>query len=207
MSIDEFAARHTSPMAPFFEKIARETHLRTLAPQMMTGAFQGKFLEMISQMVRPRRVLEFGTFTGYSACCLAAGLTEDGILHTIEGDEETFLIAKKNIENSPFSQKIKLHLGDAAEIAPQLDEVLDLVFLDAGKHHYAHHFDLVFEKIRPGGWLLADNVIWSGKLIDPKQTDRATEALRLFCEKIDRDPRVENLILPMRDGLMIVRKR
>ncbi len=206
MSLEDFCARHTSPMAPFFGEIARETHLRTLAPQMMSGAVQGKFLEMVSAMVRPRRVLEIGTFTGYSACCLAAGLAGDGILHTIEGNEETYLIAQKNIQNSPFSQKIRLHFGDAAEIAPGLDEVFDLVFLDAGKVDYARHFDLVFEKIRPGGWLLADNVFWSGKALDETATDRTTESLRLFCEKIQRDGRLENIILPMRDGLLIARK-
>lgn len=198
---------HTTPLPPLFQALERETHLRTLSPQMLSGPQQGALLRFISLMLRPRRVLEIGTFTGYAALCLAEGLTEDGLLHTIEVNDELAWLIRQYVEKAGLSDKIRLHLGDAADIVPQLDETFDLIFLDAGKMDYAQHYELVLPKLRPGGFLLADNVLWDGKVAGTETKDATTLALRAFNDKIHQDPRVENLLLPLRDGLMMVRKK
>ncbi len=205
MTLLDFALAHSSPLPPLLLELERETHLRTMAPQQLSGPVQGQLLRFLSQMLRPRRVLEIGTFTGFSALCLAEGLADDGILHTIEADDELQPIIQKFVQRAGFQEKIKLHIGDAAAIVPTLKEEFDLVFLDGGKLNYAQHFDLVFPKIRPGGWLLADNVLWEGRVLTDEK-DATARALRAFNEKICRDPRLENLLLPLRDGLMIARK-
>ena len=197
---------HTTPLPPLFQALERETHLRTLSPQMLSGPQQGALLRFISLMLRPRRVLEIGTFTGYAALCLAEGLTEDGLLHTIEVNDELAWLIRQYVEKAGLSDKIRLHLGDAADIVPHLDETFDLIFLDAGKMDYAQHYELVLPKLRPGGFLLADNVLWDGKVAGTEMKDATTLALRAFNDKIHQDPRVENLLLPLRDGLMMVRK-
>lgn len=197
---------HTTPLPPLFQSLERETHLRTLSPQMLSGPQQGALLRFISLMLRPRRVLEIGTFTGYAALCLAEGLAEDGLLHTIEVNDELAWLIRQYVEKAGLSDKIRLHLGDAADIVPHLDETFDLIFLDAGKMDYAQHYELVLPKLRPGGFLLADNVLWDGKVAGTEMKDATTLALRAFNDKIHQDPRVENLLLPLRDGLMMVRK-
>jgi predicted O-methyltransferase YrrM len=202
----EYCLAHTTPPAPFLQALERETYLRTLSPHMLSGAYQGTLLRFFSQMLQPRRVLEIGTFTGYSAICLAEGLTEDGILHTIEADDELVWIIRQGLENAGLAHKVIVHTGDAAKIMPELDELFDLVFLDAGKLDYAVHYELALAKTRKGGFLLADNVLWDGKVVGNDPKDATAQVLRQFNDFIQADPRVENLLLPLRDGLMAIRK-
>lgn len=201
-----YCLQFTTPADPVLQALERETHLRTLYPQMLSGPLQGALLQLFSQLARPRRILEIGTFTGYSAICLARGLAEDGCLHTIEADDELVPIINKYIHRAGLADKIILHVGDASEIIPELDERFDLVFLDAGKMDYARHYELVLPKMNPGGVLLADNVLWSGK-VPAEHPDPSAQALREFNARVHRDERVENLLLPLRDGLMVARKR
>ncbi len=185
--------------------LERETHLKTLAPQMISGPLQGRWLAMISHMIRPRRILEIGTFTGYTAINLALGLQDGGILHTIEANRELEYLIRKYISAAQLDEKVVLHIGKAENVLPELPGPFDLVFIDAGKNDNALHYDLVFEKVKPGGFILVDNVLWSGKVVHKRQ-DKDTAVIHQFNEKVNRDPRVENLILPIRDGLMMVRK-
>jgi len=200
-----YCEAHTTPPDPLLEALERYTYLHTLHPQMLSGSLQGRFLTMVSQLVRPRRVLEVGTFTGYSALCLAKGLTADGLLHTIEVNDELRHIIETFVQKAGLRQRIVLHLGDAAEIIPVLNETFDLVFLDGGKMDYLKHYELVLPKLRPGGLLLADNVLWSGKTVFEPE-DETAQALMAFNQRVQADDRVENLLLPLRDGLMLVRK-
>lgn len=202
----EYCRAHTTPLGEVWQNLERETHLRTLSPQMLSGEYQGQLLRFISQMLRPRRVLEVGTFTGYAALCLAEGLPPDGVLHTIEANDELGWIIQKHVEEAGKSAQIVLHLGDAAQILPTLDEVFDLVFLDAGKLDYPLHYELALAKMRPGAFLLADNVLWDGKVASGNERDETARALRAFNDFVQQDTRVENTILPLRDGLMLVRK-
>ena len=201
-----YCLAHSSPLGRYFVDLERETHLRTLAPQMLSGEYQGQLLRFFSFMLRPKRVLEIGSFTGYTALCMAEGLAEDGILHTIEANDELAWVIQKHIQLAGMEKKIKLHLGDAAKVIPMLDEMFDLVFLDAGKLDYPPHYELALAKMRPGGFLLADNVLWDGKVVSGGE-DETTCALRAFNDFVQQDERVENLLLPLRDGLMMVRKR
>lgn len=203
----DYCLRHTSPVDPVLDELQRQTHLRTLHPQMLSGPYQGMLLRFISQMIRPRRILEIGAFTGYSAICLAQGLTDDGLLHTIEIDDELEPLLRTYFEKSGLEARIRLHIGDAAQIVPALDETFDLVFLDAGKLDYQRHYELTLPKLRPGGFLLADNVLWDGKVAQQPVADTTARALDVFNTALTADPRVENLLLPLRDGLMLVRKQ
>ena len=206
--LHDYCRDHSSPPARPLLELDRETHLKTLAPQMMSGPLQGQFLAFISQMMNPRTILEIGTFTGYAALHLARGLAPEGTLHTIEANAEIAYIAKKYIANAGLENRVKLHIGRAEEIIPTLPGTFDLVFIDGGKQHYARHFDLVIDRVRSGGFLLADNVLWSGKVLtDPDTWDKDTRLIHQFNQKIQDDPRVENLILPLRDGLTMIRKR
>ena len=191
---------------PVLRALERETHLRTLHPQMLSGPLQGMLLQMISRMIRPRRILEVGTFTGYGAICLAQGLEEDGLLHTIEANDEFAPIINKYIQLAGLENKVALHLGDASILIPRLEDTFDLVFLDAGKMDYAAHYELALPKLRSGGFLLADNVLWAGKVLNDEK-DTTTEALRAFNNMVQADGRVENVLLPLRDGLMVIRKK
>lgn len=202
----EYCRLHTTPPHPVLPELERETHLRTLSPQMLSGEYQGALLRFISLMIRPKRILEIGTFTGYAALCLAQGLTDDGILHTIEADDELGWIIQRFAEKAGLAKKIRVHFGDAASIIPNLDEIFDLVFIDAGKLDYAKHFELALTKTRPGGFLIADNVLWDGKVVANDQKDLTAQVLRQFNDNIHADPRVENFLLPLRDGLMMMRK-
>jgi predicted O-methyltransferase YrrM len=194
----------TSPNDILYE-LERETHLKTLAPQMASGRLQGQFLRFVSLMMQPRRVLEIGTFTGYSALCLAEGLADDGLLHTIEANAELAHFGEKYFAKAGLSEKIIPHIGDALAIIPTLDETWDLVFIDAGKNDYAALYDLTIGRLRPGGFLLADNVLWDGKVMREAK-DNDTRTIQAFNQKVQGDARVENVLLPVRDGVMIARK-
>lgn len=183
----------------------RETHLKALMPRMLSGHVQGKFLEFISRMIKPAHILEIGTFTGYSAICLAKGLQDNGKLITIDINEELTPMVKKYIAAEKLENKIDIRTGNALDIIPQLEQKFDLVFIDADKGNYSNYFDLIIDKVVPGGWILADNVLWSGKVTDTKH-DKDTAAIHAFNEKIHQDPRVEQVIVAIRDGITIARK-
>jgi len=208
-SIYNYCEQHSSPPDPLLYELERETHLKTLAPQMLSGRLQGQLLQLISRLQQPRLALEIGTFTGYAAICLAQGLKEDGRLHTIEVNPELEYLIRKYLKKAGLEEKVLLHIGDAQKVIPTIAGNFDLVFLDAGKQHYAFYYDLVIDRLNPGGLILADNVLWSGKVTDPEQRarDADTRKLHEFNQKIQQDERVENLMLPLRDGLLIVRKK
>jgi caffeoyl-CoA O-methyltransferase len=201
----DYCIEHTTAPSWPLPDLERETHLRTLSPQMLSGPLQGALLGFISEMIRPRRVLEIGTFTGYTAIHLAKGLAPDGLIHTIEVNDELAWIIQKYVKKAGLEEKIRLHIGDASNIVPTLDESFDLVFLDAGKMDYIIHYEMVLPKTRSGGFILADNVLWDGKVV-ANEPDPTTQTLRAFNDLVHNDPRVENLLLPLRDGLMMIRK-
>ena len=203
--INRYCEQHTTPPSDVLYELERETHLKTLAPQMASGHVQGQFFQFLSQMIRPKAVLEIGTFTGYGAICLAKGLQEDGTLHTIEANEEFEYLIRKYIAKAGLNDKIQLHIGDAKAIIPTIDLQFDLIFLDAAKREYAFYYDLIFPKLKPGGYLLIDNVLWDGKVVAEKK-DLDTQILDEFNQKVQADERVENVLLPLRDGVMLVRR-
>jgi len=202
----EYCQAHTSPVPAVLAELERATHLRTLSPQMLSGAYQGTLLRFLSLMIRPRRILEIGTFTGYATICLAEGLPDDGLLHTIEANDELGRLIGEYLLKAGVAEKVHLHLGDAAAIIPTLEEIFDLVFIDAGKLDYARHYALALAKMRSGGFLLADNVLWDGKVARGDQQDATAQVLRDFNEMVHRDARVENILLPVLDGVLVVRK-
>lgn len=204
-ALTAYCDSHTTSLSPLLDELERETHLKTLAPQMLSGPMQGQLLRMLSLIHRPRRILEIGTFTGYGALCLSEGLAEEGELHTIEANPELEYLIRKYIERAGKSDRIHLHIGRAEKIMPDLNGPFDLVFIDAGKKDYPEFYDLIIEKISPGGLILADNVLWSGKVLAPSD-DMDAKALHAFNEKIQSDPRVDNVMLPVRDGLMLMRR-
>lgn len=202
-----YADAHTSPEREVLQRLDRQTQANVLYPRMLSGHFQGRLLSMLTHMMRPRRILEIGTYTGYSALCLAEGLADDGLLITLDKNEELEDLARAAWQQTPYAHKIDFWLGDAIELIPGIDEVFDLVFIDADKQNYSRYFDLVIDKVRPGGILLADNVLWSGKVVQPvKPSDKDTLAVMAFNQKIQDDSRVENVLLPVRDGIMMIRK-
>jgi predicted O-methyltransferase YrrM len=206
-NLEDYIADHTSAESELLQKLNRETHVKILFPRMLSGHLQGKILEMISWMIRPERVLEIGTYTGYSAMCLASGLSENGLIHTIEINPELEEFILKYFKEAGLSEKIKLHIGNALKIIPQLDENFDLVFIDADKENYLNYYNLIFDKVRKGGFILADNALWDGKVVDnKKRPDKETEGIIRFNDFVQNDSRVENVLLPVRDGIMIVRK-
>lgn len=200
-----YCETHTTPVSEVLAALERETHLQTLSPQMLSGPLQGRLLQMLCEMIRPAQVLEIGTFTGYSAICLAQGLGTGSMLHTIEVNPELAHIITKYVALAGMQERIRLHIGDAYEILPSLPGPFDLVWIDAGKQDYTYYYDLVFDKVAPGGYILADNVLWSGKVVTNNR-DADTLALHRFNQKVQADPRVENIILPIRDGILIARK-
>ena len=206
--IDKYIQEHTSPESSLLAELNRETYHKILFPRMLSGHLQGKILEMVSRMIKPRNILEIGTYTGYSAICMAQGLTEGGKLHTIEINEELENFIKHYIKKSGLEDKIELHFGDAQEIIPKMNIEFDLVFIDGDKRQYFDYYNLVYEKTRAGGFILADNVLWSGKVIKPVEpNDDYTSGILRFNEFVNQDPRVDNVILPIRDGIMVLRKK
>ncbi len=205
----DYCEAHSTPLDDVLDALRRETHLKTMAPQMLTGPVQGAFLQMLSKLLQPELIVEVGTFTGYAAICLAQGLRPGGQLHTIEIDEELLHFGKKYYPLAGLQDAIVQHLGDAVEILPSLPDGFDLVFLDADKPSYATYYEICLNKMKPGALLLADNVLWSGKVLkeEERQKDDDTKSLHAFNEMVNNDPRVENFLLPLRDGLMMVRKK
>lgn len=204
--IEKYIELHTSDEGEALKTLDRRTHMDVLMPRMLSGKVQGRFLSILSKAVRPRYILEIGTFTGYSAICLAEGLREGGKLVTIDINEERENIVQSAIRDAGMEDKIETLTGPAAEIIPGLALELDLVFIDADKVNYSLYFDLVIDKIRPGGLILADNVLWSGKVVEEKK-DKDTLALQLFNQKVQQDTRVDNVILSVRDGISFIYKK
>lgn len=201
-----YSEAHTTPETEVLHNLSRFTHLTEMIPQMLTGGFQGKFLEFVSYMVKPECILEIGTFTGYSAICLAKGLQPKGVLHTIEINEELESTASEYFEKAGLVKQIRMHIGNATEIIPIIDREFDLVFIDADKENYSNYYNLVFNKVRPGGFILADNVLWSGRVVG-NDMDKDALALDAYNKKVFSDSRVDNILVPIRDGIMIARKK
>jgi caffeoyl-CoA O-methyltransferase len=202
--IQHYAERHTSSESPLLREISRHTHANVMMPRMLSGHLQGRLLSMISHMIKPRNILEIGTYTGYSALCLAEGMIPGGRLITIDVNEELEERVRKSFANSPYGNAIEFLIGNAIDIIPQLKEKFDLVFIDADKENYSRYYDLVIDRVTLNGIILADNVLWSGKVLNPNP-DKDTKAIIEFNEKVNSDKRVENVLLPVRDGIMIVR--
>lgn len=205
--IQEYSERFTSPEPEPLKQLNHETWQKVLYPRMLSGHLQGRILSMFSHMVRPLRVLEVGTYTGYSAICFAEGLAPGGKVITIELNGELERMARQYFKESGQEANIELHIGDAREIIPGLTDTFDLVFLDADKESYTTYYQLVLPKMRSGGILLADNVLWSGRVIDENVHDKETEGLREFVNFVSHDATVEHMLLPVRDGIMMVRKK
>lgn len=205
--IEEYSAAHTEEESALLKSLNRDTHANILSPRMLSGHMQGRFLSMISRMIRADRILEIGTYTGYSGICFCEGLNPGGKLITIDVNEELESFTRRYFDQSPFKDQIDYRIGNALDIIPTLTDTFDLVFIDADKINYSSYFNLCLEKVRPGGFLIADNVLWSGKVVEQlKKVDKDTQALLDFNRMVHEDPRVSNILLPIRDGLMILQK-
>lgn len=206
--LSDYCENNTTPESEILSKLNRETHLKVVSPRMLSGHLQGRFLSFISKLQQPKLIVEIGTYTGYSALCLAEGLAKDGKLISIDVNEETSSFAKSFISKTEYANQINLVLADAKEFVTTINEPIGLVFIDADKKNYLNYYHLIIDKIKPGGLIIADNVLWSGKITMPeKEMDRETLALHQFNQFVQQDSRVENILLPIRDGLMIVRKK
>lgn len=206
--IEEYALKNSDAELDVLHRLNRETHVKMTMPQMLSGHMQGLMLQMFSKMIQPKNILEIGTFTGYSAICLAQGLQEGGKLHTIDVNEEFQDIILRHVKEAGLERRIMLHIGPAVNILPTLNEPFDLVFIDADKENYSTYYDMVFPKVKQGGYIIADNVLWSGKILNsPMKMDKETKSLYDYSRKIHDDSRVEKVLLPLRDGLMIARKK
>lgn len=206
--IEDYCKEHTSKESEALRYIDRQTHLRFLKPNMISGNWQGNLLKVLSLLVQPKNVLEIGTFTAYATLCLADGLEEGGVVHTIEKDVilEDFILS--TIEKYGYEDRIKLHLGNAMEIIDQIEGDFDLIFIDADKANYPAYFEKCVSRLRSGGLIIADNILWYGKVVLPvKDSDKETKAIKLFNETVSKDPRFDSLILPIRDGIMVARKK
>ena len=206
--LEQYILHHIDNEGQLLSQLNRDTHVNLLRPRMLSGHLQGRILKMICRMISPVRILELGTFTGYSALCMAEALPDNGELYTIEIDDELETFILKYFDRSPYRDRIHLHIGDAREVVPQLDGPFDMVFIDANKRLYCDYYDLVFDKVRPGGFILADNTLWDGKILQPPlPSDAQTIGIMRFNEKIAADTRVEKVILPLRDGLTLIYKK
>jgi caffeoyl-CoA O-methyltransferase len=198
---------HCDPEPEYLQKINRDTYLKVLKPHMLSGHYQGRLLSMLSKMMQPERILEIGTFTGYATLCLAEGLTDDGIIHTIEVNRELEEMLNSHFNSTPVGKKIKLHFGEAEAVLAGLNEKsFDIVFIDADKKNNFTYFNAVFDKVRSGGLIIIDNVLWKGKVYG-EENDADTQGIRKLNEQISADKRVEKLILPVRDGILLIRKK
>lgn len=206
--IDDYIVAHSQQEPQLLQELNRETWQKVLNPRMLSGEFQGRVLSMISKLIQPKTILEIGTYTGYSALCLAEGLAPNGELHTLDRNEELFDLQRAYFDKSPYKYQIHQHLGTALDLLPQFDQKFDLVFVDADKANYSNYFHLIIDKMNPGGIILSDNVLWSGKVVealDPKDID--TAALLEYNRLLNEDPRLETVLLPIRDGLTLSRVR
>jgi len=205
--LDDYVVYHSEDEPKLLQELTRETYQKILQPRMLSGHYQGRLLSMISKLIHPENILEIGTYTGYSALCLAEGLTDDGELHTIDINEELVDFQRTYFDKSPYGKQIFQHLGNALEIIPSLHKTFDLIFIDADKDNYPAYFKVIIDKLNPGGILLSDNVLWSGKVIEPlKEDDFSTKALLEYNTLLKEDKRIETVVLPIRDGLTISRK-
>lgn len=206
--LDDYVVQHTENEPELLRELSRETFQKMLQPRMLSGHFQGRILSFLSKLIRPKKILELGTFTGYSALCLAEGLDKDGELHTIDKNEELVSFQKRYFNRSIHGSKIHQHTGCALEIIKKLNYKFDLIFIDADKSNYVNYFNLLADKIKRGGVLISDNVLWSGKVIDPlENSDLSTKVLLEYNKLLKEDPRFETILLPIRDGLTLSIKR
>jgi caffeoyl-CoA O-methyltransferase len=204
--LEKFILDHSTPEDPVLEDLYRQTHLRFLNPNMVCGYSQGKFLEMISRMISPLYILEIGTFTGYSAICLAKGLKPDGVLITVEANDELTEFTQSYFTKTGLASKIIRITGRFQDVGPTINEEFDLVYIDGDKREYIEYYNLIIDKVRPGGFIVADNVLWGGKVLDKNTKDPQTKGIIEFNEMIRKQKNIENIILPIRDGVMIIRK-
>ena len=205
-NLQDLLNHYCYPESQLLQQIDRETNLKVLMPRMLSGHYQGRVLSMLSKMIAPKRILEIGTFTGYATLCLAEGLTQDGIIYTLDINVELEDMVRKHFEQSIYHNQINYILGDAIKTINDLDETFDIVFIDADKKNNGTYYDLIFDQVRPGGIIIVDNVLWSGKVLQDQQ-DKDTRNITSFNDKIAADERVEKLILPVRDGLFVIRKK
>ncbi|MFC5196416.1 O-methyltransferase [Bizionia hallyeonensis] len=207
--LDTYVVNHSENEPELLQQLTRETYQKILQPRMLSGHYQGRVLSMISKLINPKTILEIGTYTGYSALCLAEGMQKEGELHTIDINEELVDFQRKYFDKSEFGAQIHQHLGNALDIIPTLNKTYDLVFIDADKENYSAYFELIIERLNPGGIILSDNVLWSGKILDTsfKKDDTSTPALIAYNTLLKNDPCVETVLLPIRDGLTISRKK
>jgi len=206
-NLDDYVVKHSENEPELLQELNRETYQKILQPRMLSGHYQGRVLSMVSKLVNPKNILEIGTYTGYSALCLAEGMQANGALHTIDINEELFDFQRKYFDKSDYGKQIFQHLGDALDIIPKLDETFDLVFIDADKENYPNYFNVIIDKLNTGGIILSDNVLWSGKVLEPiKPDDTSTQSLLEYNALLKNDKRVETVVLPIRDGLTISRK-
>ncbi len=204
--LEDYIEQHSAQEPQHLAALNKETYQKILLPRMLSGHFQGRVLSMFSKLVRPKNILEIGTYTGYSALCLCEGMQQDGTLHTIDIKEELVDFQRKHFDKSPWGNQIKQYLGEAISIIPTLDVQFDLVFIDADKENYINYFNLIVPKMNKGGMILSDNVLWSGKVVEPlSEKDNSTKVLLEYNKLVNEDPRVETVLLPIRDGLTVTR--
>ena len=205
--IFNYSLSKSSKEPKILNDLNRETHLKILNPRMLSGHYQGRILSLVSKIIKPKTVLEIGTYTGYSTICLSEGLDKNGSIHTIDHNEELLVIQNKYFKKAGISEKVKQYTGDATKIIKKLNLDFDLIFIDADKENYPLYFDLIIEKVKPGGVIIADNILWSGKILEKvEEEDYATKSIIEFNDKVNNDDRVETIILPIRDGLSLIRK-
>ena len=208
-ALDEYILRHIDEENDYLKALYRATHVKLLRPRMASGHLQGRMLKMLVQMIRPKQVLEIGTYSGYSALCLAEGLEDGAVLHTFEINDEQEDFTRPWLENSPYADKIKFYIGDALTMVPQMDVVFDLAFMDGNKRFYVEYYEMILSKMHSGGYIIADNTLWDGHVLDPnpRPSDLQTRGIQAFNDLVAKDTRVEKVILPLRDGLTLIRKK
>ena len=207
-SIENYILLHIDEEDLLLKELNRDAHVNLLRPRMLSGHLQGKILKMFCRMMQPKAILEIGTYTGYATLCMAEGSPDDTQIHTIEVNDELEDFILKHLYKSKLKDKIYLHIGDAMQIIPTIDCIFDIVFIDANKRHYNEYYDLIFDKVRHGGLIIADNTLWDGKVLDtPSQSDKQTLGIQSFNNRVAKDTRVEKVILPIRDGLTLIWKK
>lgn len=207
LELEAYIAEHSEQEPPILAELNRTTHLNVMRPRMLSGNLQGQFLKMLCGLIGARRVLEIGTYTGYAAISMAMGVVDGGMVHTIDINDELEDMVRDFVHRSGMEERICFHVGDACEVIPRLDELFDLVFIDADKRQYLDYYHLVFDRVRPGGMIVADDVLWDGKVVDPRSRDAQTQGILEFNDFVHSDSRVENILLPVRHGLMLIRKK